>query len=168
MNYTNDSLEKLRAKGQSNYNSVKKMIPRLAKMSPQKLDGLMLQLHEDEFNKIDCLQCANCCKTISPAMNESDVRRMAASMKLKIGDFYARFLEMDSEGDYVFRQSPCPFLGSDNFCSIYESRPRACYEYPHTNRKRFYQVLDITLKNYKVCPAVFNILEQLRQGSDSK
>jgi Fe-S-cluster containining protein len=165
MNYTSDSLGKMGAKSQSNYKSIKKMMPRLGKINPQKLDDLMLQLHNSEFNKIDCLQCANCCKSISPAMNESDVRRMAATLKLKISEFIARFVDLDDEGDYVFKQAPCPFLGVGNFCSIYETRPRACREYPHTNRKRFYQILDITTKNYRICPAVFNIVEHLKKTS---
>jgi Fe-S-cluster containining protein len=95
-------------------------------------------------------------------MNESDVRRMSAAMKLKISEFNIRYLNIDDEGDYVFKQTPCPFLGEGNFCSVYETRPRACREYPHTNRKRFYQILDLTCKNYKVCPAIFNIVENLK------
>jgi Fe-S-cluster containining protein len=138
------------------------MISKLGKLNSQKLDDLMLQLHYSEFKKIDCLECANCCKTISPAMNESDVRRMSAAMKLKISEFNIRYLNIDDEGDYVFKQTPCPFLGEGNFCSVYETRPRACREYPHTNRKRFYQILDLTCKNYKVCPAIFNIVENLK------
>jgi uncharacterized protein len=165
MNYTNESLTKLQVKGHSNLKSVKKVMTRLGKMNPRKLDDLMLQLHHNEFKKIDCLKCSNCCKTISPALNESDIRRMAATLKLKISEFNDRFLNIDDDGDYIFKQSPCPFLGEDNFCSVYESRPRACREYPHTDRKRFYQILDLTIKNYKVCPAVFNILEQLKQSS---
>ena len=164
IDYTNESLERLRVAGQSNYKSIKKFMAKLSRLNPQKLDDLMLRLHNAEFKKIDCLKCSNCCKTISPAMNNSDVRRMAATMKIKISEFNDLYLNIDNDGDYIFKQSPCPFLGEDNFCSVYESRSRACREYPHTNRKRFYQILDLTSKNYKVCPAVFNIVEQLKQS----
>jgi Fe-S-cluster containining protein len=165
MNYTIESIERLKLKGAANYKSIKKFMFRLSKMNPRKLDELMLQFHNTEFNKIDCLQCANCCKSISPAMNESDIRRLASFLKLKISDFCSRYINMDEEGDYVFKQTPCPFLEHNNYCSAYESRPRACREYPHTDRKRFYQITELTAKNYKVCPAVFNIIEDLKKSS---
>ena len=64
---------------------------------------------------------------------------------------------MDEEQDYVLTQAPCHFLGPDNKCSIYEHRPLACREYPHTNRKNMHQILNLTEKNTRVCPAVAEI-----------
>ncbi|MBN1599883.1 MAG: YkgJ family cysteine cluster protein [Bacteroidales bacterium] len=122
----------------------------------------MLKLHDEEFAKINCLECALCCKSISPAIYRSDIKRMAAFLKLSVPQVIDTYLTEDNDGEFVFRQTPCPFLGDDNYCSIYESRPKACREYPHTNRKRFYQILSLTAKNAKVCPAVFNIVEKLR------
>jgi uncharacterized protein len=165
MSHTIESLEIMRVKSLSNYKSTKKLISRLGRLNRKKLDDLILRLHHIEFKKIDCLKCANCCKTISPAMNERDIRRMAAAMKLKVSEFSANFLYLDEEGDYVFQQTPCPFLSDGNLCSVYEYRPRACREYPHTDRNRFYQILELTCRNYKVCPVVFNIIEHLRQSS---
>jgi Fe-S-cluster containining protein len=83
---------------------------------------------------------------------------------MKTSKFIDKFLLIDEEGDYVFKQAPCPFLGDDNYCSIYECRPGSCREYPHTDRKRFYQILDINAKNSKVCPAVFSIIDHLKQN----
>jgi uncharacterized protein len=165
MKYTVESLEKMIVKSPSNYKSTKNFMAKLGKMHPQKLDDLMLKSHINEFNKIDCLKCANCCKSISPAMNESDIRRMASYLKLKISEFNTRFLNLDEDGDYVFKETPCPLLGEGNYCSVYNSRPRACREYPHTDRKRFYQIIELTCKNYKICPAVFNIIENLKTTS---
>lgn len=165
MNYTKQSLEKLKLKAQSEFTSTKKMLSRLSKIKPQRLDNLMQSLHDQEFQKIDCLECANCCKTISPAMNDSDVRRMSIALKIKESDFISKYLFLDADGDYVFKTSPCPFLMDDNKCRIYPSRPKACREYPHTDRKRFYQILDLTAKNSKICPAVFNIIEILKRES---
>jgi uncharacterized protein len=168
MSYTDESLESLKLKSRSNRNSAKKFILKLGRLNPQKLDDIMSQLLQIEFKKIDCLKCANCCKTISPAMNESDIRRMASALKIKVSEFYSRFLNMDDEGDYVFKKTPCLFLGEDNYCSLYESRPRACMEYPHTDRKRFYQILELVQKNYEICPVVFNIIERLKKSSALK
>ena len=81
---------------------------------------------------------------------------------MKPGDFINRYLRMDEDGDYVLKSSPCPFLDSENYCSVYEDRPKACREYPHTDRKKILQINELTLKNTMVCPAVFEILERLK------
>jgi Fe-S-cluster containining protein len=70
---------------------------------------------------------------------------------------------MDEEGDFVLKKAPCPFLNADNYCSIYNSRPTACREYPHTNRKKMRQILDLTFRNTLVCPAVLKITEELKK-----
>ena len=55
---------------------------------------------------------------------------------MKPSTFENRYLKRDDEFDLVLKTSPCTFLANDNSCSIYETRPRACSEYPHTNRKK--------------------------------
>jgi uncharacterized protein len=152
----------MNTKANTGFKSTKKILNSLGKLKPQRLDDLMQSLHEKEFENINCLECANCCKTISPAMGESDVRRMASAVRMKVADFIDAYLNLDTDGDFVFKKSPCPFLLDDNKCEIYSSRPKACKEYPHTDRKRFYQILNLTAKNSEVCPAVFNIVEQLK------
>ncbi len=163
MSYTSDSIARMKVKAVSGYASTKRLIKYLKQLKPNKLDKIMGELHILEFEKIDCLECANCCKSISPAMNDSDVRRMASAVKRNVSDFIDAYVLLDNEGDYVYRKAPCPFLGEDNLCAIYDTRPRACREYPHTDRKRFYQILELTAKNSKICPAVFNILVKLKE-----
>lgn len=150
-------------KGQSNIKGTKALVKKLKKSKPKNLDQVTHQLHEDVFDEIDCLDCGNCCKTTSPGMHDRDVDRLAKHLKMKPVDLIAAHMEMDSDGDYVFRSAPCPFLGADNYCSVYEARPLACREYPHTNRKRFYQVLDLSLKNTEICPAVVKVFEELKK-----
>ena len=75
-----------------------------------------------------------------------------------------KYVVKDEDGDYVFKQTPCVFLGADNFCSIYEARPNACREYPHTNRKKMHQILDLTIKNAEICPAVVRILDNMENS----
>jgi Fe-S-cluster containining protein len=74
----------------------------------------------------------------------------------------ANYLHIDAENDYVLNAAPCPFLGADNYCQVYEDRPKACREYPHTNRKKIYQLLDLTLKNTSICPAAYEIVEGVK------
>jgi hypothetical protein len=88
---------------------------------------------------------------------------MSKALRMKAVDVVSRYLKIDEDGDMVFQSMPCPFLGSDNYCSIYESRPKACREYPHTDRKKFYQIYHLSIKNAETCPIVFEVLEKISQ-----
>ena len=118
-------------------------------------------LHEEAFSKIDCLQCAACCKNYSPRFKNTDIKRISKHLKLKESVFINTYLNLDSEGDYVVKSSPCPFLGSDNFCSIYEQRPSDCHRFPYTDEDVLLKRPAITLKNATFCPAVYFVLEKL-------
>lgn len=141
------------------------LFKRWKKKPPRGLDEVVKEVHDEVFENIDCLSCANCCKSISPALYYKDIERMAAALRMKPSDFMEKYTREDEEGDFVFRQTPCPFLMSDNYCQVYESRPKACREYPHTDRTRFYQILDLTLKNTTVCPAAYYVVERLRENN---
>jgi hypothetical protein len=138
-----------------------KTTQKLAKQNPRELDRIVHSLHEQAFSLYDCLGCANCCRSISPAMSHNDVDQIARKLKIKPSEVVVRHLRMDEEGDYVFNEAPCPFIDVDNFCSVYSYRPKACREYPHTDRARFYQLLQLSLKNAEICPVVFTILMKL-------
>ena len=112
---------------------------------------------------INCLDCANCCKSISPIIQEKDIDRIARYLRLKPADFIGQYLHLDEDGDYVFRETPCPLLFPDNYCSVYDKRPRSCREYPHTDHHNFYQVMELSVKNTYICPAVFYIIEQMKK-----
>ena len=135
---------------------------KLRKKTPKKLDSIMEELHEVEFKKTDCLECANCCKTTSPIFTTKDIDRISKSFRIKTRQFIDKYLNLDTDSDYVLKSSPCTFLAADNTCNIYDVRPKACREYPHTNRKNFEKISDLTLKNVAICPATFNIVEALR------
>ena len=141
----------------------KQLIKKLKKKKPRALDDQFSTLHEEVFATTDCLTCANCCKTTSPIFLPTDISRMAKHLSMRPADFHEQYLKEDEEGDFVLNQAPCPFLLEDNTCEVYHVRPRACREYPHTNRKRMHQILDLTLKNASICPAVDEILGKLSQ-----
>lgn len=127
----------------------------------KQLDSLFHQAHEDVFQQINCLDCANCCKTTSPIFRDADIRRISKHLRMKEAAFVDEYLRMDDEHDYVLKLAPCRFLGHDHRCSIYEHRPLACREYPHTDRKNMHQIAKLTLKNSQICPAVSQILEKI-------
>jgi Fe-S-cluster containining protein len=140
----------------------KKLLAVLKKKNSSDVDKVFQRLHDEAFEKIDCLQCANCCKTTSPIFYQRDIERLAKHFRIRPSEFIEQYLHIDEDNDYVLNFTPCPFLGDDNYCSVYESRPTACREYPHTDRKRVQQIFNLTLKNASVCPAVFDILENIR------
>lgn len=140
----------------------KKFLQSLKKKDPRKVDDVFHETHEEVFQEIDCLKCANCCKTTSPIFYQTDIERVAKALRMKPGDFIEKYLRVDEDSDYVLKSSPCPFLDADNYCSVYESRPKACREYPHTDRKKMVQIMELTHKNTQVCPAVFEIVERLK------
>jgi Fe-S-cluster containining protein len=119
------------------------------------------ELHEDAFTAIDCLKCANCCKNYSPRFKMPDIKRISRYLNMKERLFIDTYLLLDDEGDYVVKSNPCPFLDEQNFCSIYEYRPRDCARYPYTNEDVLYKQINLTLKNATICPAVFFVMEKL-------
>lgn len=142
----------------------KKFFSKLKQKTPKNLDYFMQELHENEFKKTDCLTCANCCKTTGPLFTNADIERISKYFKQKPQQFIEEHLHLDEENDYVLQAVPCTFLGADNYCSIYEVRPKACREFPHTNRKKFQQISNLTLKNVAICPAAFNIVEAMKKS----
>ena len=156
-------LENLKERADKEAPKTKAFFQKLKKRKPAKLDDIVQELHEEAFETIDCLACANCCKTISPIITDRDIDRMAKALRVRPSELIDRHLHLDSDGDYVYNSQPCPFLMADNYCSIYESRPKACREYPHTDRRKFDQLLNLTLKNTYVCPAAFSIVENMKK-----
>lgn len=138
--------------------NTKKIFRRMKQVKPKDLDQKFHKGHEAEFKKMDCLTCANCCKTTSPIFRDADIRRISKHLRIKEGKFISDYLRMDEEQDYVLKSSPCSFLGKDNKCAIYDVRPLACREYPHTDRKNMFQILEITSENSTICPAVARIV----------
>lgn len=140
----------------------KKKIEQFARMRDKELDSLFHEAHEEVFEEIDCLKCANCCKTTSPIFRDVDIKRLSKRLKVSTGYFIDQYLHLDEENDYVLNSSPCTFLMADNTCAVYEDRPLACREYPHTDRKKMKQILKLTLKNTEICPAVARIFERIK------
>ena len=140
-----------------------KFFSKLKRKTPKNLDDVVQDIHHEVFEKTDCLQCANCCKTTSPIFYQKDIERLAKVFRIRPSQFIDTYLHEDGDNDFVLNSAPCPFLDAENYCSVYDNRPTACREYPHTNRKRFHQVLDLTLQNTFVCPAAFEIVEKMKK-----
>ena len=147
--------EKKSAEHQKNYQQY------LKKANKNKFLKVLPDLHEAAFEKVNCLECANCCKNYSPRFKMPDIKRISKVLGMKETAFIDQYLQMDNEGDYVVKSTPCPFLGSDNFCSIYDHRPSDCARFPYTDEDVLLKRPQITLKNSSFCPAVYYVLENL-------
>jgi len=158
-----ERLEHLEALAQQKRAENRRFFAKLNKKPPKDLDYTMQRLHDDEFSRTDCLECANCCKTTGPLFTSADIERIAHSFRMKPGQFIERYLQQDEEEDYVLQDLPCVFLGPDNRCSIYDIRPKACREFPHTDRKKFHQISHLTMKNMSICPAAYAIVEAMKK-----
>ena len=157
------SIERLPKEAATKHSENKKFFQKLKRKPPKDLDYTMRELHDEEFSRMDCLQCANCCKTTGPLFTNADIERIARHFRMKPSAFIDAYLRLDEDQDYVLQQLPCAFLGADNYCSIYDVRPKACREFPHTNRKKFHQISNLTLKNVAICPAAFNIVQEMKK-----
>ncbi len=142
---------------------LKVFLKRLIKKKPRNLDDLFQDAHEKAFQKIDCLNCGNCCKTTSPIFRDIDVKRISKKLKCSTKEFENTYLKRDEDEDLILKTAPCAFLSDDNSCSIYDIRPQACREYPHTDRKKVVQVMELTEKNMLICPAVSRILFNVKE-----
>src|SRR3954469_6812578 len=133
----------------------------LQKADKNKVLKQLPRLHEEAFEQIDCLQCANCCKNYSPRFKTPDIKRISRLQNMKEGEFIETYLTIDEDGDYVAKSKPCPFLGADNACSIYEDRPSDCARFPYTDEDVIIKRQQLTLKNSTFCPIVYHVLERL-------
>ena len=139
-----------------------KFFKKLKNIKPKVLDKTIISVHETVFKGINCLECANCCKTTSPSFTDKDIQRISNFLKIKPSNLVDKYLVLDEENDYVLKSVPCVFLNDNNECSIYKVRPKACRNYPHTNRIKQYQLLKLTQKNIEICPAVSQIIEKIK------
>ena len=153
--------KKLINKSLSNKKNNKKLLKKITFKEKKRIDQIFEIEHQKEFQNRDCLKCANCCKTTSPIFRDTDIKRISSFLKIKEQELINDKLIIDYENDYVLKKSPCSFLNHDNTCSIYNVRPLACKEYPHTNRKKMHQIIDLTIKNSTICPAVSNIITNI-------
>ncbi len=155
--------ESLLSSAKVRYAQNEKCIHMLSKKKIRDFEDTVQSLHEEAFQKIDCSLCANCCRVLGPRLNETDINRLASLFRMKRGSFVARYLQVDEDGDHVFKSMPCPFIQDDNRCFVYDARPRACVEYPHTDEKNVHAKLFRLLTNTLYCPAAFLVVEGLRE-----
>lgn len=137
----------------------------LSRVDKNKVLKQLPDLHEEAFEKIDCLKCANCCKNFSPRFKTPDIKRLSKHLKMRESDFIDTYLKVDDDGDFIAKSQPCPFLAADNYCSIYDNRPSDCHRFPYTDEDVLVKRPGLTLKNSSFCPITYFVLEKLIQNT---
>ncbi len=144
--------------------ALRRFLTKLSNDQPRGLDAKVRSLEKGVWKKIDCLSCANCCKTMTPTYTPADLRRISRYLGMTVGAFQKKYLRQERGGDrdWMNRSTPCPFLNrSDNKCSIYSVRPADCAGFPHLG-KRFAEYGHVHHQNVDHCPATFELVSRLK------
>ena len=155
---------KLKKKFELNRKSFRFFITRLDNNPPKGLDKIMEKIDKEVWAEINCLNCANCCKVMSPTYTKEDIKRIAAHLGMKPRAFKEKWLYLDKRGnEWMNKTQPCQFLDlKTNMCTIYEVRPADCAEFPHFLKKPQKDYLYIHKQNIEFCPASMLMVEKLK------
>jgi len=128
----------------------------------EEIDALFHRFTEEVTREIDCTECANCCRKVSPLLKSKDIERLAAFLGLSRTAFCEKYLvESEEDRGFHFKTLPCPFL-EGNLCTVYSSRPHDCRSYPHLQKKDRVFSMTAIFSNCSVCPIVYNVYELLK------
>ena len=144
---------------------MRRFLSKIEKDPPRHLDKKIAALEPEVWKEVDCLSCANCCKTMTPTFNEKDIKRIASHFKMTPTAFKEKWLYQERGGDrdWMNKSTPCQFLNlEDNKCSIYEISPEDCSNFPHISRK-YKDYGYIHKQNVEYCPATFKLVEKMMQ-----
>lgn len=158
-----DSYRTILSRAKNKHDDTRKFFKTLKKVKSGELDLLFEKYHNLFSEKINCLDCANCCRGTGPLLKDRDIARLSKTLKMKKRSFTETYLKEDEEGDMIFKALPCPFIDDNNYCIVYEDRPAACRDYPHTDRRNIKRYLKPTLENYRICPIVYLVIEELKK-----
>lgn len=154
----------------ANKRTLRHFLTKTENKPPINLDSIAEEIDKEVWAEIDCLTCANCCKTMSPTYSYQDMKRIAAYFNMKIKDFKSKWLYLDKkENDWMNVSKPCQFLDKKtNFCTIYEIRPADCAGFPHLTKKKMPDYMHVHKQNIEYCPATYKMAEKLKMRLTTK
>jgi Fe-S-cluster containining protein len=143
----------------------KRFLTKVERNPPRELDKLTERLNTEIWENIDCLTCANCCKTMTPTYTPKDIKRISAHLGMTPKQFKNKWLYFDKkDGDWMNVQRPCQFLDlKTNMCSIYPVRPADCAGFPHFTKKKMVDYMHVHKQNIEYCPATYKMVERMQQ-----
>ncbi len=158
------NLRSFKQKVRHNAKQLRTFLTKLEKKNPKSLDKWAVTLSTEVWNEVDCLSCANCCKTMSPTFTPADIKRISAHLEMKPTEFKEKWLEYDKKDkDWLNQLRPCQFLNlKTNMCSIYEVRPADCAGFPHLTKKKMNEYIHVHKQNVEYCPATYKMVEKMK------
>lgn len=149
---------------------LRNFITRAEKVLTRKHAPLVAEAEEYAWTQVDCLSCANCCKTMSPTYTQSDIKRISKHLEMTPAQFKKKWLYFDKENkDWMNVSRPCQFLDlKTNKCKIYAVRPADCAGFPHLNKQAYKDYFYIHKQNIEYCPATLAMVERLKESMEAK
>ena len=159
------NLRSFRKKVRETKRSLRRFLTKLEKNPVKGMQALAATMEKEVWQEIDCLSCANCCKTMSPTYTPADIKRISAHLNMTPQQFRDKWLYFEkSEGDWMNKSQPCQFLDlSTNKCSIYEVRPADCAGFPHHTKRRMVDYMHVYKQNVEYCPATYKMVEKMME-----
>jgi uncharacterized protein len=132
-------------------------------LSNAELDAVVRETTDEVWKHIDCRTCANCCRTMQIEVDNKDIKRLAERLNMTVPQFSKRYIAVDEDKTKHFTTVPCPFLGQDNLCTVYEDRPKACRDFPFLHGNNFRSRTLGVMAHATSCPIVFNVWQALKK-----
>ncbi|HEY4967658.1 MAG TPA: YkgJ family cysteine cluster protein [Puia sp.] len=138
---------------------------RMERKAPGNLHLITMEASKLAWAKTDCMDCSNCCKTMSPTYSRRDITRISKFLGMTRKTFTDKWLYKDQEGDWINKNQPCQFLDQKtNLCGIYEVRPRDCAGFPYHSTKKIRDYGHMYRQNVEFCPATNRLVEIMQAG----
>jgi Fe-S-cluster containining protein len=132
--------------------------------SDAELDALVDAIAAAILPFIDCTACANCCRAIAVGLTPEDMLPLAAVLESTPQRITTDYVDRKAGARWgewgVFHESPCPLLRGKR-CSVYDSRPQSCRDYPAFTPD-FRWLKDEIIRGAGQCPIIFNVIERLK------
>ena len=163
------NLRSFKQKVRHNRSIFRRFMTKLEKNPPKGLDQLTTVVEKEVWKEVDCLTCANCCKTMTPTYTPADLKRISKHLGMTVDEFKKKWLYKErGSGDWMNKSTPCQFLNlKDNKCSIYLQRPVDCSGFPHLPKKKMVDWMHIHKQNVEYCPATYKMVEKMKERMES-
>ena len=149
--------------------SFRKFINRTVNEPPAGINNLPGVIEKEVWKEVDCLSCANCCKTMTPTYTKTDIKRISGHFNLTPEAFIKKWLVKDRNKDYINKSLPCQFLDlKTNKCTIYAIRPLDCSGFPHLSKRKWKDYAHVHKQNIDFCPATFKLIEKMVQKMEGE
>jgi hypothetical protein len=158
------NLRSFKIKSGKNKRKMRLFLSKVEKNPPRGLDKLAEKIEKEVWQEVDCLSCANCCKSMTPTFTKKDIARISAHFDQTPEEFKSKWLYLDNNVDWMNTRNPCQFLDKKtNMCSIYAIRPADCAGFPHLAKKKMVEYIHVHKQNVEYCPATYKMVEKMKE-----